>query len=165
MYVYVSLIVALWPSPSWKAWWSVESALMKMKGTIHEENSRWWHGPPLFYICNNCPVQVLTAFSSTTCQKPEIEMKEAKTVSCSSSPQQMNIFPNKLSKNIWLCLPDLFYCMIFRLIMKTKFLIIRFAFLHSVMKAHTKAVFPFIEIRVWIHDRERMGWQSKSLSN
>ena len=70
-----------------------------------------------------------------------------------------------LSKNIWLCLPDLFYCMIFRLIMKTKFLIIRFAFLHSVMKAHTKAVFPFIEIRVWIHDRERMGWQIKGLSN
>lgn len=37
MYVYVSLIVALWPSPSWKAWWSVE-----VSSTYENEGDDSW---------------------------------------------------------------------------------------------------------------------------
>ena len=94
-------------------------------------------------------VQVFNPCSSTTCQKPLIELKGHKTVSHNSRPQPINnVLPNKLSTNIWPCLPDLFYGMTYRLIMKTGFLIIRFACPYSIIKAHTEADFFFIELGV-----------------
>lgn len=94
-------------------------------------------------------VQVFHPCGSTTCQKPLIELKGHKTVSHNSRPQQINnIFPNKLSTNIWPCLPNLFYGMTHRLIMKTGFLMIRFACPYSIIKAHTEADFSFIELKV-----------------